>query len=123
MSEKVAEVSLPPVKVPADLKRIIDELKFLELKGDKLRLYNTSDIMREALLKGLQLMLLERDIYNKLMKMKAVEGAKRIYTSLNELPVEKETQATTGVREALEETGVSKMSEEETEEEEEEEEE
>lgn len=123
--EKIAEVSLPPVKVPADLKKIIDELKYLRLKGDKLRLYNTSGIMREALLKGLRLMLLERAIYDTIIEKEARAGAERLYTSLNiEEPVEEKPQVSTGAREALEGTGVEKMrEEEETEEPEEEEEE
>ena len=80
--EGVAEVTLPQVRVPADLKKIVDELRYMTLKGDKLRLYNVSDIMREALLKGLRLMLVERAIFDTIIEKEAREGAERIYTSL-----------------------------------------
>ena len=80
--EKIGEVVLPPVKVPEDVKKVIDEFKYLDLKGDKVKLYVTADIMREALIKGLRLMLLERKVFNEMIEREAKEGAKRIYSSL-----------------------------------------
>jgi len=80
--ERIAEVTLPPVRVPRDFKQIIDDLMFLEMKGSKIKLYLTADIMREALFKGLRIMLLEREILNKMMEKEAMNGAMRSYTSL-----------------------------------------
>jgi len=119
--DKVAEVALTPVKVPVELKKVLDELKYLELKGDKIRLFTTSDIMREALLKGVRLMLVEREILDKIMEKEAKNGAGRIYTSLSKRV--NEAQAKTQNREALEQNEERTMKEENEEEEEEEEEE
>jgi len=121
--ERIAEVALPVVKVPTELRDVINDLKYLKLKGDKIKMYTTSDIVREALLKGLRLMLFERAIYDVIIEKEARAGAERIYASLNKEPVVEKPQAATGVGEALEEAGVKKMEEEYEEEEGEEEEE
>lgn len=82
MSEEVTEIFLPHIRVPLDLKQAIEGLTYLKLKGDKLKLYNLSDVMREALVKGVQLMYMERQIFNELIKREAKEGALRIHASL-----------------------------------------
>ena len=123
-NNKVAEVALTPVKVPVELKKVLDELKYLELKGDKIRLFTTSDIMREALLKGVRLMLVEREILDGIIEKEARNGAERVYASLNKRVNEAQVKAQT--REALEQNEVKDMEEkkpEETEEEPEEKEE
>lgn len=88
MSEEVTEIFLPHIRVPLDLKKAIVDLTYLRLKGDKLKLYNLSDVMREALVKGVQLMYMERQIFNELVKREAKEGALRIHASLVGRPIE-----------------------------------
>lgn len=83
-NDSVAEIALPPVKVPAILRDMLDDLKYLELKGEKIRLFTTTDIMREALLKGIRLMMMEKEVYQKMIEVEAKNGAQRIYTSLKE---------------------------------------
>ena len=112
--ERIAEVALQSVKVPALIRDAINDLKYLKLKGDMIKLHTTAGIMREALLKGVRLMLLEREIYNVIIEKEARAGAAQIYASLNkEEPVTVKPQAVAGVGEALEETGVVSMEEEE----------
>jgi len=92
---------LPPVKVPAVLRDMLDELKYLELRGEKIRLFTTTDIMREALLKGIRLMMMEKEVYQKMIEVEAKNGAQRIYTSLKERADAQEKAQKS--REALEE--------------------
>jgi hypothetical protein len=88
----VAEVSMT-VKLPAGIKKTVEEMRYVEFKGDKIRLYETSDIAREALLKGLRLMILEREIFDSVLKKEAKEGAVRIYATLvNPAKKKKEVQ-------------------------------
>ena len=93
LSEEVTEVFLPHIRVPLDLKKAVDDLTYLKLKGDKLKLFNLSDVMREALVKGVQLMYMERQMFNGLVKREAKEGAMRIQASLVK-PVENLQTAT-----------------------------
>lgn len=80
-NEGIAEVALA-VKVPRELKETMEGLCYLEFKGDKVRLYRTADIAREALLKGLRLMLLEKEVFERMIHDEAKKGATRIYGSL-----------------------------------------
>lgn len=80
-NEKIGEVLLV-VKVPVDLKKALEELQYLELKGDKLKLYAVADIAREALLKGLRIILMEREILRQMIEKEGKDGAIRAYTSL-----------------------------------------
>jgi len=83
MSEdRVAEVSLQAVKVPEIVKDTINGLAFIDFGGEKVKLYTITDIMREALMKGLSLMLLERKLYEELMAKQAKNGAELIQASL-----------------------------------------
>jgi hypothetical protein len=70
------------LKVPKELKGIVEEMRFLKLGEDKLKIYTVADIVREALLKGLRLMLVEREVFEKMLEGEAKEGASRIYASL-----------------------------------------
>ena len=82
MSEEVNEVFLPHIRVPLSLKDAIEDLGYLELKGDKLRLFSVTDVMREALVKGVQLMYMEREMFDEMVRGEAKEGALRIQASL-----------------------------------------
>jgi len=115
-NNSIAEVSLPPVKVPAVLKEMLDGLKFLTLKGEKIRLFTMTDVMREALLKGVRLMTIEKEIYQVMIEEEAKNGAERIYTSLKERVENAQVKART--REALGQTELKRMEEETTTEEE-----
>ena len=79
--ERIAEVVMA-IKMPEALKKVIEGLVYVDFKGDKLKLYAASDIAREALLKGLRLILLEREIFEKIIEKEARAGAERIYASL-----------------------------------------
>jgi hypothetical protein len=93
MSEEgVAEVSIV-VKMPESLKKALEEMTFLTLKGDKLKLYSVADIAREALLKGMRLMMVERQVFETILESEAKIGAERIYASLVK-PIETAQTAT-----------------------------
>ena len=79
--ERIAEVVMV-IKMPEALKKVIEGLVYVDFKGDKLKLYSASDIAREALLKGLRLIFLEREIFEKIIEKEARNGAERIYASL-----------------------------------------
>lgn len=79
--ERIAEVSIV-VKMPESLKKALEEMTYLTLKGDKLKLYSVADIAREALLKGMRLMMVERQVFETILEEEAKVGAERIYTSL-----------------------------------------
>jgi len=79
--EGVAEVSVV-VKMPESLKKALEEMTYLILKGDKLKLYSVADIAREALLKGVRLMIVEREVFERILESEAKVGAERIYASL-----------------------------------------
>lgn len=116
--KEIKELVLPKVRLPVELKPVIEELKCLEIKGDKIKLFTTSDVVREALVKGLELMLMERAFTYKFMKKKAKEYGERFYGSLVEdMRVKKE------LKEVFEGMDVEDVEEEELEEEEWEEEE
>jgi len=119
-NEKIAE-EVVSVRVPSVLKEVMKELEYLELRGDKIRLFNMTDVLREALLKGVRLMLLEKEVVKTMiLNQEAMNGAKRIYASLKER--ERKAQASQ-ISEALAQTSVKDMEEENKEIEEEEEEE
>jgi len=123
MSEEVTEIFLPHIRVSLDLKKAVKDLTYLELKGDKIKLYNLSDVMREALIKGVQLMYMERLIFNELVKSEAKEGALRIQASLVRPAETSQTAVGSEGEESVEKEEIEmEENEEETEEEEEEEE-
>jgi len=79
--EKLTEASLV-IKLPLRLKKELESLTYLDIKGDKIRIYVVTDIAREALLKGVRLIILEREILNRMLEKEAKNEAERIYTSL-----------------------------------------
>jgi hypothetical protein len=109
--ESIAEVTLPPVRVPEELKKIVEDLQYLVLKGDRMKMYLTADIMREALFKGLRLMLLEREVFDRIMEKEAENGAMRIHASLVK-PAKVKPQVIAGESEGLEVLEEKKVSEE-----------
>jgi len=98
--ERIAEVVMV-IKMPEALKKVIEGLVYVDFKGDKLKLYSASDIAREALLKGLRLIFLEREIFEKIIEKEAREGAERIYTSLGSVSAESAGETAGKGREAL----------------------
>jgi hypothetical protein len=70
------------LKVPKELKEMMEQMTFLEIGGGRVQIYTVADITREALLKGLRLMHLERGVFEKMLEKEAKSGASRIYASL-----------------------------------------
>ena len=82
--ERIAEVALISVKVPKIVKVVLNELMYVDFGGEKTKLHNMSDIIREAVMKGLHLMCLERMLYDELVEHQANEGLKHIASLLKE---------------------------------------
>lgn len=81
MIEEVESIDVH-IRATPFLKNTIEELRTVMLGDEKVLLYTVSDITREALYKGLSLMMEERRFAQNLRSKKAKEGAKRLNASL-----------------------------------------
>lgn len=70
------------VRVPNSLLRLLDDLCYIKVGSENIKIHDRSDIAREALLKGVKLMLMEKVILKRLMSMDANKSAKQVYTHL-----------------------------------------
>lgn len=68
---------LPQVKVSMEIREIVEELRFVTIRGKKVEVSAQVDIVREALAKGLKLMLLEKQITEQLLEEEAIDSAIR----------------------------------------------
>ncbi len=58
-SESIAEVILPTVRSSQKIRDLIDDLCWMEVRGIEVKARKPTDVMREALMKGLQQMVVE----------------------------------------------------------------
>ena len=72
--ERIAEVTLPTVRSSQKIKDLILDLCYMEVGGIDVKSRQPSDVMREALLKGLQQMVDEREERKKKEEAKRLES-------------------------------------------------
>lgn len=77
------------LRVPKSLLKLSDELCVITIEGEPIKVHDRSDVMREALLKGLKLMLMERIFLGKLMGIDASKNAKSIHAHLEKTAKDK----------------------------------
>lgn len=87
MSDEVTDIH---IKATPYMRAVIAELCQVQLGDKSVKLYTVSDITREAIYKGLSLMVAERMEAQRLFDLRVKEGGKRVHASLSTKVTKKE---------------------------------